>query len=188
MGESNTPLYQEDQGMVIRGLCVGILRPAFSKTSIEFAEAVTDAQQYSRFNKPFILPSMDRGPIIVVPSSQIKTIYSYSESKVDAQGAQDQTIQSRWTIWHSDVANTNPLLIKVIRYQLTRNLDCLTPDIVNEIEYRFKRLWGESEDWRTIALYESCMGVISGAGNRAFCGTELCEFPLLCVESLELTS
>ncbi|KAI1207437.1 ent-kaurene oxidase [Annulohypoxylon truncatum] len=129
--------------------------------------------KYSKSNIPFIIPSIERGPTVIVPPRQLKGIYGLPENVLDVHATQDQTLQSRWTIWDKEVANFG-IHISVIRHQLTRNLEILTPTIAAEIELGFKRWWGTGKDWKEISVWDTCLKLIAGAANSAFCGKPLC--------------
>lgn len=95
------------------------------------------------------------------------------ESVLDVHATQNQTLQSRWTIGDREVADFR-IHINVIRHQLTRGLETLTPIISAEIEHAFRREWGTHTEWSEVSVWDSCLRLISGAANGAFCGRPLC--------------
>ncbi|KAK2745533.1 hypothetical protein FQN57_003658 [Myotisia sp. PD_48] len=129
--------------------------------------------KYSKRNIPYIMPCIDRGAMVIIPPQQIKKVYDLPESILDVHDIQNETIQTRWTVADQEVANNN-FQINVIRNQITRNLKHLTPMIATELEYGFERWWGTGTEWKEINVWESCLQLIAGAANGAFCGAPLC--------------
>lgn len=132
--------------------------------------------QYSKDNGFFVMPALDRGRVLVLPPKQVKKVYSLPESMLDVTTTGNNSIQTKWTIWDEEVSE-NPIHMHVIRNQLTRNLDILTPVIAEELERGFMREWGTSKtEWKTISTWASALHIVAGAANSAFCGQPLCEF------------
>ncbi|KAI1120267.1 ent-kaurene oxidase [Nemania abortiva] len=130
--------------------------------------------KYSKQNQPFVIPSLDRGPMIVIPPRQIKNLYDLPESVLDIHATQNVTIQTRWTIKDQEVAD-NDFQISVVRHQITRNLATLTPVIATELKLGFERWWGlDTTHWKEVKIWDSCLKLIAGASNGAFCGQPLC--------------
>ncbi|KAI1778215.1 ent-kaurene oxidase [Hypoxylon cercidicola] len=130
--------------------------------------------KYSKANQPFVIPSLDRGPMVVVPPRQIKKLYDLPEDVLDIHTTQNVTIQTRWTIKDQEVAD-NDFQINVVRHQITRNLGTLTPVIARELKLGFERWWGtETQEWKEVKIWDSCLKLVAGASNGAFCGTPLC--------------
>ncbi|KAI0546095.1 ent-kaurene oxidase [Xylaria curta] len=130
--------------------------------------------RHSRLNSFFALPSIDRGMSLVVPPKQIRKVYGLPDTILDVHSTANDTIQTKWTIWDDEVSE-NDFQMNLIRNQLTRNLDILTPPIAIELEEGFRREWGLStESWKSVDIWKSAMRIIGGAANSAFCGPELC--------------
>ncbi|KAH6623222.1 cytochrome P450 [Chaetomium tenue] len=130
-------------------------------------------EKYCKANSPFIIPCIERGPVVIVPPKQIKKVYGLPEHVIDMWNTSNDTIQSKYTISDQDIVN-HPFQINVIRNQMTRNLDILTPAISTELEAAFERLWGTGDEWREFRTWENCLALIAGASNAAFCGAPLC--------------
>ncbi|KAI1172623.1 ent-kaurene oxidase [Nemania sp. FL0916] len=130
--------------------------------------------KHSRLNSFFVLPAIDRGASLVVPPKQIKKVYGLPDTVLDVHTTANQTIQTKWTIWDDEVSE-NDFQMNLIRNQLTRNLDILTPPIAAELEEGFRREWGtETDTWKTVDIWHSAMRIIGGAANSAFCGAAMC--------------
>lgn len=101
------------------------------------------------------------------------------------QTSTDGSMQARYTIADGAVVN-DPFQMNVIRHQMTRHLDVLTPRIADELRESFDRLWGATttdsssaaaeDDWKEFRIWECCLDLIAGASNAAFCGKPLCEY------------
>lgn len=137
----------------------------------------TATRQHSKANSPFIIPCAERGPVVLVPPQQIRKVYGLPENVLDMWRTSNVTIQSDYTIADRDIV-AHPFQINVIRNQMTRNLDILTPVIAAELEAAFERHWGSGDEWREFQIWDSCLSLIAGASNAAFCGAPLCQsFP-----------
>ena len=130
--------------------------------------------KYSRANEPFIIPSLDRDNVIMIPPSQLKKVYGLPERILDVRSTQKSTIQTMYTIGDQDIIE-NDFQISVIRHQITRNLVHLTPIIATELKVGFDRYWGDSMEWKELRIWDSCLKLIAGAANGAFCGEPLCK-------------
>ncbi|KAI1775357.1 ent-kaurene oxidase [Hypoxylon cercidicola] len=130
--------------------------------------------KHSKANSFFVIPSIDRGPMMVVPPKQIRKVYGFPTTVLDVYNTANNTIQTKWTIWDTEVSENN-FQMNLIRNQLTRNLDILTPPIAQELEEGLKREWGLSTtEWKYVDIWTSAMRIIGGAANSAFCGEPMC--------------
>jgi hypothetical protein len=107
----------------------------------------------------------------------VKTIYSLPEQVLDVLVTANESIQTKWTVWDTEV-DGKPFHMDVIRNQITRNLGLLTRPIAAEIDFAFKREWGTSTtQWKLIDPWPSALRIVAGAANAAFCGPALCWYP-----------
>jgi hypothetical protein len=112
--------------------------------------------------------------MLVVPQSLVKPIYSLSEQVLDVLVTANESIQTKWTVWDTEV-DGKPFHMDVIRNQITRNLGLLTGPIAAEIDFALKREWGTSTtEWKLIDPWPSALRIVAGAANAAFCGPLLC--------------
>ncbi|CAG8958654.1 hypothetical protein HYFRA_00011495 [Hymenoscyphus fraxineus] len=128
--------------------------------------------KYSKNNQPFVIPSLDRGPMVVIPRQQLK-LWGSPESVLDMRVTAETTIQFKYTCPDEQVRETR-LEIGVIRKQLTRNLSNITPRVADELERGFSRSWGLDNEWKTVNVWSSARKIIMGAANAAFAGDMLC--------------
>ncbi|KAK2738334.1 hypothetical protein FQN57_007094 [Myotisia sp. PD_48] len=129
--------------------------------------------KYSKIDSPYIIPTIDRGPMVVIPPRHVKELYALPETVLDVRATQQETNQTRWVAWDKEAAE-NRFVFNVIRQQLTRNLKELIPVTATEIEHGFERWWGIDTEWKEINIWDSCWGIITGAVNGGLCGAPLC--------------
>ncbi|KAI0404297.1 ent-kaurene oxidase [Xylaria palmicola] len=132
--------------------------------------------QYSKQNAPFVVPSMDLGPQVIIPPQQIRNVYSLPEDILDVEETQNQLLQVRWTMRDKIIAQER-LHANVVRNQLTRNIKNITETVADEIDSGFGRTWGTAPTWREVKIWDTCLRIVAGATNGAFCGQPLCRNP-----------
>ncbi|RYP13800.1 hypothetical protein DL767_010579 [Monosporascus sp. MG133] len=129
--------------------------------------------KYSTADVPFVIPTTDRGPLVIIPPTQIKKVYSLTDSVLDVHDTQDENLQLKWTVWDKDVIQER-LHVNVIHNQLNRNLVHVSGDIYHEIEFGFERMWGTGPEWKEVKVWDTALRIIAGAANGVFCGKPLC--------------
>ncbi|EEP82794.1 predicted protein [Uncinocarpus reesii 1704] len=132
--------------------------------------------KYGSAGSAFVVPSIDRGPIMLIPPREVKRIYTLPESALDVRATQQETNQTRWVTWDKKPAEDS-FVFDVIRQQVTRNLKHLTPVIGSEIQLGFERCWGAETEWKEIKIWDTCWQIVTGAVNSALCGMPLCRDP-----------
>ena len=113
------------------------------------------------------------GNTLVVPQSQIKNVFSRSDSELSAIEAQREVIQAKYTISDKDIY-MNEFHLEIIQRQLTKNIPLLTKDIAEELALAFRRYWGVASGWVEIRLLESVLKIVAQAVNRSFLGLPIC--------------
>lgn len=102
---------------------------------------------------------------------------------------QKDILQTDRTLLDASLAE-NPVHLAVIRKDLTRGIEALIPEMVDELQEAVDEIWGlgasESEKagsggdgWREVKVFDSMMGIISRGSNRVFVGLPLCEYTLI---------
>jgi hypothetical protein len=130
--------------------------------------------QYSKLNRLFVLPNPARGPIVILPPSQIRNVLNKPDGVLDPAGPQHESVQSKYTVRDRRVT-AKDFHFAIIRRQLTRALAGVTADINEELGLAFDQLWGtDAENWREVNVYESCMKAVARTSNRVFVGPPLC--------------
>ncbi|RYP59541.1 hypothetical protein DL769_008483 [Monosporascus sp. CRB-8-3] len=132
--------------------------------------------KYSTDDVPFVIPTMDRGPLVIIPPAQIKKVYALTDTVLDVHNTQDENLQLEWTVWDKDVIEER-LHVNVIHNQLNRNLVHVSGKIYQEIEFGFNRMWGTGSQWKEVKVWDTALKIIAGAANGVFCGKPLCRNP-----------
>lgn len=120
---------------------------------------------------------MDRGPAILLPPGQMKTVYKLPEDRLDVFGTLQDQIQARYTVRDQNVI-LDPYHRYLIPGQLTRQLDYFTDPMFSEVEDAFRTTWGMGSVWRDISIWQACFQVIARTTNSALVGKPLCVFHL----------
>lgn len=131
--------------------------------------------QFSRSNSIFVMPSIDRGALVVVPPAQLRKIYNLPMSQLDVHLSQNDTVQAKYTVGDPDIIE-NGFHVTVIRNQIKRNLAFFTPAIAEELELGLDKYWGSSTEWRTVEAWPTILKIVSRAANRVFLGTPYCSY------------
>lgn len=134
--------------------------------------------KYSKANIPFVLPSMAKEPVVIIPPAHLRHILSKPEGEIDAYGPQNETIQAPYTIRDEDIWINN-YHFDIVRKQLTKNLPFLADEIAEELAFAFEHYWGSDGDWKNVPAWDSLLQIISRASNRVFIGVPLCKYILL---------
>ncbi|OTA76494.1 hypothetical protein M434DRAFT_38838 [Hypoxylon sp. CO27-5] len=129
--------------------------------------------KYCKNNMPFIIPTLDFGPTVVLPQQQIKKIYSLPEHILEVHNVQDESMQMHWTFPDHHL-HAERIHIDVVRNQLTQNIPNITSRVAAEIQFGFDRSWGQEMMWKEVKVWDSALRIIAGAANGAFCGPPLC--------------
>ncbi|KAI1996360.1 hypothetical protein LOZ54_000233 [Ophidiomyces ophidiicola] len=129
--------------------------------------------KYAKNGQPFVIQSLDRGPLTLIPPQEVKNMYTLPESVLDIRATQQETNQTRWVAWDKEPAE-DKFVFDVVRLQVTRNMKLLTPRIATEIEMGFEQWWGLETAWKEVKLWDTCWMIVTGAVNSALCGAPLC--------------
>ena len=66
--------------------------------------------------------------------------------------------------------------VRLIRRDLTEQLESLTSDIVEEIQEQIDKSWGlDTKEWKEVGVYDTMSKVIHRATNRILVGRPLCK-------------
>ena len=130
--------------------------------------------QFSKNNIPFILPKFGNNPVVVLPPSQVKELVRKSDDEVDLHVIHWEQLANRYT--SRPEIYLNPVHLSVVRRQLTRKLPTFSDDLYREMVASFASNWGtEKASVNKVAVYPSCIKIVSRAANRVLSGVELCK-------------
>jgi len=139
-------------------------------------QQVPDALQYSKKGLPFVLPNINTGPEVIIPMSQMQWLLKQKESVLDQNEVNRSFLQADYTMLHPKVV-TDTVHEDVIRKELTKLLGDYTTDVIDEIDYAFRKSWGvNTKEWTEVTSYYSMLDIIARISNRVIVGFPLCRF------------
>jgi hypothetical protein len=84
-------------------------------------------------------------------------------------------LQADYTMLHPKVV-TDTVHKDVIQKVLTRRIGEFTGDVLEEVDFAFRKAWGvDTKEWTTVIAYDTMSEVISRISNRVLVGLPLCE-------------
>ena len=135
--------------------------------------------QYRKNGRSFIQMSPFDGPVIIVPRSLITWLFNQPDPMtVSIKASILEALKAEYTIKPDHIRGRIHVHEKLIKRDLTRNLEAVIPDIAEELEVSLNDIIGsETENWKEITVYETIRKVLTRTTNRVFVGLHLCEFP-----------
>ncbi|KAI1078152.1 cytochrome P450 [Whalleya microplaca] len=164
-----TSLFRE---IPIVGFRDGLLSRAQATCRSLWKTAEWAAEGYAKFSKhnsPYLISTLDRGLVVLLPVIQMKTVYRLPEDRLDIFGTLNEQIQAKYTIRNQKVIRD-----PYHRHLIPSELDIFTEPMVNELEKGLESLWGTETGWREIPIWQSCFQLVARATNYALCGIPLC--------------
>ncbi|KAI1496403.1 cytochrome P450 [Biscogniauxia marginata] len=129
--------------------------------------------KFTKTNSLYVLVTLDRGPVILLPPGQMKTVYRLPEDRLDVFGTLQEQIQAKYTVRDQRIIR-DPFHRHLIPSQLTRELDLFTASIVAEIDGVFQSSWGDETGWKDVPVWQTCFQAIARATNSTLYGRALC--------------
>jgi hypothetical protein len=106
--------------------------------------------------------------------SQMQWLLKQKETVLDQNEVNRSFLQADYTMLHPKVV-TDTVHEDVIRQELTKMLGNYTADVIDEIDYAFKKTWGvNTTEWKEITSYYSMLDIVSRISNRVIVGFPLC--------------
>jgi hypothetical protein len=140
--------------------------------------------QYTKRGIPFILPNILTGPEVILPMSQMDWLLQQPDSVLDQNEVNRQFLQADHTMLHPRVIR-DTVHAEVIRRELTKQLGDFTGDVIDEIDFAFRKNWGvDTKAWKEVVVYDTMSDIISRISNRVLVGVPLCQLCLLLPETL----
>lgn len=155
----------------------GLLEDAYEKVCRlqDLIRTLLICSQYGREGIPFILPNVIAGPEVVVPQSMMDWLLHHPDNVLDQAEVNRDFLQADYTMLHPKVIH-DTVHSDYIRKELTKNLSEYTGDVLEEIDYAFRKCWGtDPENWTCIVAYDSMSEIIARISNRVLVGLPLCE-------------
>lgn len=97
------------------------------------------------------------------------------DSVLDQNEVNRDFLQADFTMLHPKVV-TDAVHAEVIRKVLTRRLGEFTGDVLEEVDFAFRKAWGvDTNNWKTVTAYDTMSEVITRISNRVLVGLPLCK-------------
>ncbi|KAF2672428.1 cytochrome P450 [Microthyrium microscopicum] len=130
--------------------------------------------KFSKDEKVFLLPNVVTGPEVILPMSQMKWLLDQPDNVLNQNEVNREFLHADRTMLHSNIIR-DMVHGRVIRREMTKELDTYSDNIVEEIEFALARNWGtDTTEWREVRVYDTLLDVISRISNRVLVGKELC--------------
>ncbi|KAG9233638.1 putative Ent-kaurene oxidase [Amylocarpus encephaloides] len=130
--------------------------------------------KYSKNDLIYVLPNFLTGPEVIIPLSMMDWLLQQPDSVLNQGEINRDFLQADHTMLHQKVI-TDTVHADVIRKELTRNLGLFTGDVIEEVDFAFRKAWGVDEkDWKTVGAYDTMTEVIARISNRVLVGLPLC--------------
>jgi len=140
----------------------------------------SETLQYSKNDLPFILPRFGNDPVVVLPPSEVRELVRKPDNEVDLHVIHWEQLANRYT--SRPEVFLNPIHLSVVKRQITRKLPTFSDDLYREMAAAFASNWNpESNFTCEVAVYRSCIKIVSRAANRVLSVVELCKsscFPM----------
>jgi len=135
------------------------------------------ALQYSKKGLPFVLPNITTGPEVIIPMSQMDWLLQQPDHVLDQNEVNRSFLQADYTMLHPKVV-TDTVHLDVIRKEMTRLLGDYTADVIDEIDFAFRKNWGvDTKQWTEVNSYYTMLDIIGRISNRVIVGFPLCKLP-----------
>jgi hypothetical protein len=134
--------------------------------------------QYSKSNKPFIIPSIHEGDEVLLPKEQSSFIHHANENELSFKAHVIDFFQLQYTSQAWAYHENYELFVKLIGNDLTRSLEqALVADgVTHEARVALAECWGQdTEKWTEVKLYQTLEVIACRVVNILAVGPELCE-------------
>ncbi|KAF8993229.1 cytochrome P450 [Cyathus striatus] len=169
-------LYLNSEGRKLRHIpTVGYSSPILSFiTAFKFllyAEDVVN-EGVDRFNGgPFKIPMLDRWMVVFHGEKYTNEFKKAPDDALSIHMAISETIQVPYTVGSEVV--TNPYHLPLIRVQLTKNLDNIFPELLEEVIDSLNDLLPPTQEWKAFQPMNTFVDVVCRITNRTFVGLPL---------------
>jgi cytochrome P450 len=122
----------------------------------------------------FILPNLATGPEVVLPMTQMKWLLEQPDHVLNQNEVNRQFLHADRTMLHPNIIR-DMVHGRVIRREMTKDLDTYAELIVDEIKHSLTLNWGDEPGvWKEVRIYDTMLDVISRISNRVLVGLPLC--------------
>ncbi|KAK0742392.1 cytochrome P450 [Apiosordaria backusii] len=128
-------------------------------------------EKYNKQGRAFVAPSSPSRPLeIVVPRSQTAWMLEQPDRVLSTKEAHRDSLFNDYQFGVDD-----QFPIRTIHKHLARNIVSLLPGIQEEVHAAIDDVFGtDTENWKTLNIWDSLIGIISRVTNRMLVGEPLC--------------
>jgi hypothetical protein len=121
------------------------------------------------------LPNILTGPEVIIPMSQMEWLLQQPDTVLDQKEVNRQFLQADYTMLHPNIIR-DTVHAEVIRKELSKQIGDFTSDVVEEIDFAFRKNWGtNTSEWKEVVVYDTMSDIISRISNRVLVGLPLCQ-------------
>jgi cytochrome P450 len=134
---------------------------------------------------PFKVANLDRWQVIVSGPQAVEELRQAPDGELSFAAATREILAVDYTLGSN--IQSDPYHVPIIRNQLTKNLDILVPDILDEIVQAFDDEIHPTADWTKVSVKNAVMQIVCRTSNRVFVGLPLCRNPDWLALNVEFT-
>lgn len=138
-------------------------------------ELSSNPLQYSRANRPFVVPSLLEEPsLVILPPSMTSELILAKETDLSFWHALDDIIFSEHAFYSPRILSL-PLQTTIIRRHLASGARRFMPDVIDQLRNTLDREWGpgKTKQWRSVNLFDSLLNVVNNMVSVIFVGNNL---------------
>ncbi|KAH7313937.1 cytochrome P450 [Stachybotrys elegans] len=109
------------------------------------------------------------GEILVLPLRYAEELRRMPEEIVSVNAANEQTFEGK----HVGISPDNPLMVHVVKGDLTQNLPRLTQRLSVAVKDAIDDNIGPCDDWKQVNIYQSLLRIVAVVSGNIFLGPEL---------------
>ncbi|EAQ85066.1 hypothetical protein CHGG_09080 [Chaetomium globosum CBS 148.51] len=132
-------------------------------------------EKYSKNGRAFLVPSAPSRPQeIVVPRHQTAWMLELPDRILSTKEAHRDALHNDYQFFGAD----DQFPIQTIHKHLARNIVGLIPGVQEEVHGAIDATFGnDTENWKTLNLWEAWLGIVPRVTNRIIVGSPLCRNP-----------
>lgn len=120
------------------------------------------------------MASLSFHPEIMLPPAHVPWLLSQPDSVMDLHEVIQSSLSFGIASPH-DAVLMNPFHDEIVKRQLTRHLEAVTPAVVEELGTALDEQWDlDTDEWHKVCIWESMQAIIARTSNRVFVGLPLC--------------
>ncbi|KAK5653359.1 hypothetical protein OQA88_9051 [Cercophora sp. LCS_1] len=129
--------------------------------------------KYTKHDRAYVIPSAPSRPQeIVIPQSQAAWLLEFPDRLVSAKAAHADVLYNDYQLLGID----DHLSITSVHRHLPRNLVGLLPGIQDEVHESIDAALGlDTENWKTVNIWEAWLAIVPRVTNRMVVGEEYCK-------------